>query len=488
MEILILIAIPAVLAWILVFVDRQGRTKANLLPTLGLLVLITGCVFGHEFFHRSGGPIPITLDRLFLVGYVGLFGLLWLRGSESLRSFNRADLIIILLMVVVALNTLAHDWRFMGNMPASRLLFLYFVPLSLYLVVRSAKLNAADLKWISILLGGLGVYLAFTAICETCELTSLVFPGYIMTAEQTEFLGRGRGPFLNPVSNGFYMIACLCSIWMWWPSSGLRIRSILLALTAVIVVGIFCTLTRSVWLGFLMSAGVFVWYPASRQLKGLMIILASIAVLISIPFVGEKIFSFKRDKEVSRAEMEQSAQLRPLFAIIAMNMFQDRPLFGCGFGQYAREKYPYLQDPYSGRPLASTKYFMQHNVFLAYLTETGLVGLLVLMAVLMQMTLVSLAVWRNQELDLWARLFGLLMIVVLLNFVISGMFHDVSISPMVNSLLFFTFAIVNNAYSAPDAFKLVRPSSIPAESLPAIIRPRRRARRTDEIALPQPSP
>ena len=159
-------------------------------------------------------------------------------------------------------------------------------------------------------------------------------------------------------------------------------QSILMALTAVIVVGIFCTLTRSVWLGFLMSAGVFVWYPASRQLRGLIIILVSIAVLISFPFVGEKIYSFKRDKEVSQAEMEQSAQLRPLFAIIAMNMFQDRPLFGCGFGQYAREKYPYLQDPYSGRPLASTKYFMQHNVFLAYLTETGLVGLLVLMAVL----------------------------------------------------------------------------------------------------------
>ena len=67
--------------------------------------------------------------------------------------------------------------------------------------------------------------------------------------------------------------------------------------------------------------------------------------------------------------MEQSAQLRPLFAIVAMNMFHDRPLFGCGFGQYAREKYPYLQDPYSGRPLANTKYLMQHNVFLAYLTE-----------------------------------------------------------------------------------------------------------------------
>ena len=85
MEILILIAIPAVLAWILVFVDRQGRTKANLLPTLGLLVLITGCVFGHEFFHRSGGPIPITLDRLFLVAYVGA---IWSDVATRIRKFE----------------------------------------------------------------------------------------------------------------------------------------------------------------------------------------------------------------------------------------------------------------------------------------------------------------------------------------------------------------------------------------------------------------
>ena len=79
MEILILIAIPAVLVWMLVVLDRHGKTKANLLPTLGLLFLIISSVFGYEFFHRSGGPIPITLDRIFLVGYVGLFGLLWLR-------------------------------------------------------------------------------------------------------------------------------------------------------------------------------------------------------------------------------------------------------------------------------------------------------------------------------------------------------------------------------------------------------------------------
>ncbi len=488
MEILILIAIPAVLVWMLVVLDRHGKTKANLLPTLGLLFLIISSVFGYEFFHRSGGPIPITLDRIFLVGYVALFGLLWLRGEESWRSFNRADLLIFALMGILTLSTLAHDWRFMGNMPASRLLFFYFVPFALYLVVRSANMNVVDLKWISVLLGCLGVYLAATSICETCQLGSLVFPRYIMNSEQTEFLGRGRGPFLNPVSNGAFMIAGLCAIWMWWPAWGFRGRVFALALTPLLVAGIFCTLTRSVWLGCLLSGLVFVWYPAQRQMKGLIIIVATIAAVISFPIVGEKVFSFKRDTEVSQAEMEQSAQLRPLFAIVAMNMFRDRPLFGCGFGQYAREKYPYLQDPYSGRPLANTKYLMQHNVFLAYLTEMGLVGMLSLVGVLLQMSLISLSVWRNEELDLWARMFGLLMLVVMGNFVINGMFHDVSIAPMMNALLLFNFGIANNICSAPFAFQRARESLIPPDSMPAVIRPHRRSRRTDELpAIPQQS-
>ena len=92
--------------------------------------------------------------------------------------------------------------------------------------------------------------------------------------------------------------------------------------------------------------------------------------------------------------------------------------------------------PIQNPPLASTKYFMQHNVFLAYLTETGLVGLLDLMAVLIADDPgQSGRVAQSRNGFMAPVSFGLLMIVVLLNFVINGMFHDVSISPMVNSLL-----------------------------------------------------
>ena len=473
MEILILLAVPTALIWLLVLWNQHARTSANLVPIFAVTVVLVGSVFGYSFFHLSGGPIPITLDRLMLGGVVGIFGILCLRGSESLGPFNRGDIIVVGVMAVISASTITHDWRFLRNMPASRLLFFNLLPVALYVVVRSCKMNIADLKWFSIVLGLLGLYLAITAVFETRGLTGLVFPRYIMDPAESEFLGRGRGPFLNPVSNGIFQCIGLCAIWMWWPQVGKRWKVIIIGASFVMAAGVFSTLTRSVWVGLIATGGLFVWGPASRQMKGLLVMLATVVLIAALPLVGEKLTSFKRDKEVSQADMEQSAQLRPLFVIVAMNMVKDRPLLGCGFGQYAREKYPYLQDPYSGRPLSATKTFMQHNVFLAYVTETGLVGLLMLCAMLLQMALISLSIWRDEHLELWPRMFGLMMLVGLANYCINGMFHDVSIIPMNHVLMFFLFGVVNNLYSNKSAF--YKPgvySTLPAESVPAIIRPR----------------
>jgi len=449
MEILIGLAVPGILVWGLLLMLKFQHSQANLLPAIGLAVVLTGSVLGYEFFHLSGGPIPITIDRLLLAGLIGLCVVFYLRGSENLRGINRADIMVFALVGVNAWSAMTHDWRFMDNTPASRLLFFYFIPLALYFVMRTVRLNSSDLKYFSLALGGVGVYLALTGVAEVMGWKSLVFPRFIMNATETEFFGRGRGPFLNPVANGIMQTVCLCAIWMWWPLSSKRGRLLLVGLTGILCVGIFCTLTRSVWMGLIASGGVFIWYPASRQMKGLLIIVATVIAVVSFPIVGERIFSFKRDKQVTVEEMENSASLRPLFVIVAWKMFQDRPVFGCGFGQYAREKYPYLQDPYSGEPLASTKYYMQHNVFLAYLTEMGLVGFSILTLNLIMMGAQSWSLWNQSELDYWQRVFGLLMIAMLLNYTLNGMFHDISIIPMQNLLLLFLFGVVNNLRTAP---------------------------------------
>lgn len=454
MELVSLLLAIVVVIWGLVICRYFGKRLSlfHPIPVLGMLVLLTGSVIGSDFWSLRFGPLPITIDRL-LVGVLAcMFFARYMIHTEDRRQVNRLDIAMVCMIAVLTISTVSHDMTVLENLPLSRLLFFYLMPLVVYGVVRSGVLGTDDLKLISASFVGLGIYLALTAIAETRGWSSLVFPGYIMTSEFTEFLGRGRGPFLNPVSNGLFMITGFCCVLMWWRSAKQIGKAAIAAIALLLSVGVYCTLTRSVWLSLIVAGGWFIWFPASRRLKSVMIVWSMLAATALLPVYGDKLLSFKRDKEVTQNQMEKSAQLRPLFAIVAMDMFQDRPFLGCGFGQYARAKYPYLKAPHSGKPLTSTRTLMQHNIFLAYLTETGLLGLMSLLLVLGMMARASLVVWFNQELPFWPRQFGLLLVTILSCDMINGMFHDVSIIPMSNMLIFFLAGIANNIVSGQWQF------------------------------------
>ena len=456
-------------------------------PVAALAVVLIGSVFGREFFAIEGGPIPITFDRVLLVGLVGVFVISLLKGTESLRPFNLVDVLILVWITVITYSTVTHDWKYLNNMPASRLLFFNLMPIAVYWLARNSKAGIGDLKMISVTVAAFGIYLSLTAFAEVKELTGLVYPQYIMTSTNVEFLGRGRGPFINPVSNGMFMVAAFCCLLMWWPSVNpksynaraaiSRRRFGIVLLVGLLAIGVYFTMTRSVWLGLILAGSLFVWLPASRQLKGAMVIAATVICIVAFPVISKNIFSFKRDKDVTQSEMEMSAQMRPMFALVAWKMFQDRPLFGVGFGQYAKTKHPYLRDPHTGKPLSITKSLMQHNVFLAYLTETGLIGALLLTAMLLGMLKISWDIWRDQKLNRWASRFGLLSIVMLANYTLNGMFHDVSIIPQGHMLMFFLIGIANNIHSnrtafAPEQVEQVTQSPAESYSMPAFQTPK----------------
>lgn len=470
--ILFLIAIIAVWGCALLRIDPVREkiaffTALKPIPMLTLAIIIVGAVFGHDFFHIAKGPIPITLDRLLFGGALVLAGWFYLTNREDLRPINRLDVAMICLVGVLFLSTITHDFTFLNNMPASRLLFFNLIPFGVYMLARTAKLGERELVVITVVFGAFSVYLALTAIAEMKSIYALVFPKYIINSESTEFFGRGRGPFLNPVSNGIFQLFGLASIWLWWPklSSSMRGRVLVIGLSVLISAGVYATLTRSVWMSLVLMSGLMVWLPSRQRQKGLLIVGAFLVVLVAIPVLGDKLNAFKRDKEVTVSQMSQSAELRPLFLTVAWRMFEDRPLFGCGFGQYPREKYPYLQDPYTGKPLSMTKYYMQHNVFLAYLTETGLIGLLFLLLMMAMMLEAAWRLWWKIERTLLQRQFGMLLAALLMVYCVNGMFHDTSIMPMTNMLLFFTAAIVNNLLTAvPEPMKAhesAQPTRVP---------------------------
>jgi len=216
---------------------------------------------------------------------------------------------------------------------------------------------------------------------------------------------------------------------------------VMLGAATVIVVGIYCTLTRSVWLGMGLSIVLVMGLSVPRSWRAPLCITFVIATSGLLALKGSSLTSFKRDKEVSVHDMSESAKLRPILATVAWHMFQDKPLLGHGFGQYKQVDMNYWRDPTSDLPLEKAKPYVQHNVFLALLTETGLIGLAFYLMLLVAWARSAWHVWSCRERNLSERQMGLLMLVGLTSHVTNGMFHDVSIIPMSNMLLFFVAGV-----------------------------------------------
>ena len=131
MDAILAIVIPLLFVLACGWIRYQPTLKFRPIPLCALLVVLTGSVFGREFYAISAGPIPISIDRVLLVGLVLCFVVLFFQGKEDIRRLNWLDISILILMSVITFSTLTHDWQFLKNMPASRLLFFNLMPLFL---------------------------------------------------------------------------------------------------------------------------------------------------------------------------------------------------------------------------------------------------------------------------------------------------------------------------------------------------------------------
>jgi O-antigen ligase len=431
MEALLIIGGIVALVWGAVVMLRGGLLGG------GLAVLLAAIVFGYPFFHVTVGPAPVTLDRFLWVVLVIQY-LIWRRhGLADPKPRGKSEVALILFMLVLAVSTLAHDWQAHNNAALARLVFFYLMPLGMYWVARGAKVTERGMYWLFGSLALLGVYLAATAIAETQQARSLVFPSYIAAPELKEFLGRGRGPLLNPIGNGILMGTAWGAMLLGWPRVNRFGRLMLLALSLLMGVGVYCTLTRCAWIG----AGLGL----------VLLMLLTVPRIWSIPILGsglvaasllavthwEQIVAFKRDQGAGAQETADSVRLRPILARVAWNMFLDRPLLGCGLAHYMDRHVDYLDDRSTELVLEKARPYCQHNVFLSLLTETGLVGLGLLVAVLWNWACDAWRLWRCREAPTWARQQGLLMLVLLINYVANGFFHDVSLMIAIQLFLFF---------------------------------------------------
>jgi O-antigen ligase len=430
MNLLFAIAALVVLVWGSLILLRGGLLASC------LLLLLAGSCFGFAFFNLPGA-IPLTIDRGLWVVVLVQYFICWRLGYAEPKPIGKADVVLALFLTAIFASTMTHDWRADHLLPVSRFVFYYVMPTGLYWVARNLPQTERGTYAILASLLGFGLYLAFTAFAETHLFWNLVFPGYITSSSFKEFLGRGRGPFLNPAGCGMFQSVCLAAVLLWWPRFG-KIGRVLLALVALFLcAGIYWTLTRSAWMGGALALAIVL---VARLPRNWRLPLVGGAALLSVVVVAtqwEKLLSFKRDQQLSAAETADSAQLRPLLAALAWQMFLDRPVFGCGFGQYMEERVNYTSDRSIEMPLEKARPYVQHNVFLGLLTETGLVGTTLFILLLGLWVHGAWKIERTGSAPDWVRTEALLFLATVGAYVANGMFQDVAIIPMVHMLLFF---------------------------------------------------
>ena len=396
-------------------------------------------------FFAIEGPIQISLDRLLFFATVA-FAFVGLRlGTTQLPKPHRLDWLMLAMLGWFFVSALLGGSNPPGTPPIARWLFYVAMPVGMYGLARVMTIRTDDASWMFGCLIGLSVYLAVTAVFEITGAHGLVFPRYIVNAADWEFYGRGRGPLMNPAGNGIVIAIGLASAAVGFVSAGRGKRFFLVAVGLCLLVGIYATLTRSAWLGGVAAAGIvaFVYSPRSLRLYCLLVALLG-GGLLSMG-LKDQLIRMKRDKNLSAADAQKSVQLRPLLAIVAWEMFKDAPLTGHGFGHYVVKHQPYHSDRSYGLRLEDARPYVQHNLFLSVLVDTGLIGFGLFMSWFVSLGGIAWKLARDELARAEVRNVGLVMLGAMLAYSLNGMFHDVLIIPMVQMFLFFLTGVTVTA-------------------------------------------
>lgn len=452
MELLALFIAVSGLIWGGVFLRFAG------LFGVGVAILILGTVLGSEFFNIS----LLTIDRAVIVASIGVYIVYRSWGWTGQRKWDRMDTWVALFMLAMTFTTFIHPFVESGSASWSRLFWYFIVPGWMYWLAREVKLEEKHLRGMYAAFALFGVYLAITSFAEKFSLSWMVYPRYIMNSANEEFLGRGRGPLLNPSGNGVLLTLCLSCSMIFLMSRNITARLAALASMPIYMVGIACTMTRCVWMG---AAAAMFGIGLSMVPRNLRIPLAMGVLIIGglgVALNSQNLVGFKRDKNVSVEDMKQSAHLRPLLAAIAWKMFQDRPIVGCGTGLYKQYAKEHIGDRDIDMPLEKARPYVQHNIFLALLVENGLLGLVTYVVLWGLWTVAVFRFGMFQNPDQASHHLALVFGGFLVGYLINGMFQDVVIMPMINAYLFFLAGVTRNYWSlspsiAPQSTSIAPP-------------------------------
>jgi O-antigen ligase len=361
----------------------------------------------------------------------------WKLGRTERKPLAGVDLLLLAFLALVAISTLvagATEETKMAGSPLWRLVVAYIFPTMVYFVARQSALGESRVGMLHGFLAVLGIYLGLTGIAEMTGQWWLVFPRYIADAEIGLHFGRARGPMVQSVSYGLYLGICAVATLLWAQRFGRPGKLALWLLVPLPLAAAALTLTRSVWLGTALALLVWAAFVLKDWVRKLVLFGAIGAAAVVLAANFDKLAAFER--EGTAADTRSSAESRASFAYVSWRMFQDRPLFGFGFGQFPEAKLPYLDDRTTSLNLELIRPLAHHNTYLSVLVELGLVGLALFLAFLGLWLKYGWRLARGHRRPEWVKAHGVLVLCALATYAVQMLFHDVSFTSVDNAIIF----------------------------------------------------
>lgn len=318
---------------------------------------------------------------------------------------------------------------------------LSFLPTAAYFLARRLQYTRGMLEEIRFFLAALGVYLGLTSVFEHFGVTSLVFPKYILDPNVGIHFGRSRGPFLDTIGNGgMLLVSFLVLAYLSSSLRGLK-RVVTFLLTLIVVLAIYFTDTRAIWLGLAAIAGTLFSLRTTMRRTS-----AMVGCAILFGFLSGVAGKFSAYEDTLFARRQNTVDYRLDNYQITWRMFEKNPLFGIGFGRF-RQEWPNYFDKVDSR----TRDLIDgnHTTLLGILAELGITGFAIFAAIIVCSAIVCITAYRQLNEDRWTfeRGFVVIGLCALMSCFILGLTNDLRSAAIVNVSAFWLVGIASSIHS-----------------------------------------
>jgi len=239
----------------------------------------------------------------------------------------------------------------------------YIVPFALFHIAVLVFRSSWQRKHFEVFVIFALAYLIFIAIAFLMDARSLIFPRFILDENLGFHADRARGPFLQAVANGV-SLNILGILVIALPQNR---KSIITVLWLVLPLAILATMTRAVWISFVVSSALLGCRLVQHRLKAVYALLAVVGLMIGLAIDVS-------NQSLKNALTDRTAERGPVEARLAVydagwTLFLERPFSGWPAGGMYAE----LARRMPGYRLRS---FYVHNTYLALLVEFGVPGLI----------------------------------------------------------------------------------------------------------------